>query len=113
METLSVGMYVRDIHGRIDKIIGFEGALIEFEKDLICGYIDCNDFTKVSFNFIDILEVGDIIATNNLCGQITKIDKEHDRIWTTCYDEEYCSSEDIKEVLTREQFKASSYRIGD
>ena len=26
---------------------------------------------------------------------------------------EYCSSNDIKEVLTREQFKASSYRIGD
>lgn len=110
---LKEGMYVRDIHGQIDNIIGFEGALIEFEKNLIYGYIDCNDFTKVSFNFIDILEVGDIIATNNLCGQITKIDKEHDRIWTTCYDEEYCSSEDIKEVLTREQFKASSYRIGD
>lgn len=110
---LKVGMYVRDIHGRIDKIIGFEGALIEFEKDLICGYIDCNDFTKVSFNFIDILAVGDIIATNNLCGEITKIDKENDRIYTTSYDGEYCSSDDIKEVLTREQFKASSYRIGD
>lgn len=76
-------------------------------------FANIEDIVKASYNIIDLLEVGDIIATNNLCGQITKIDKEHDRIWTTCYDGEYCSSNDIKEVLTREQFKASSYRIGD
>lgn len=76
-------------------------------------FANIEDIVKFSYNIIDLLEVGDVVVTNNLCGQITKIDKEHDRIWTTCYDGEYCSSEDIKEVLTREQFKASSYRIGD
>ena len=76
-------------------------------------FANIEDIVKASYNIIDLLEVGDVVVTNNLCGEITKIDKENNRIYTTSYDGEYCSSEDIKEVLTREQFKASSYRIGD
>ena len=76
-------------------------------------FANIENIKKFSYNIIDLLEVGDVVVTNNLCGEITKIDKENNRIYTTCYDGEYCSSEDIKEVLTREQFKASSYRIGD
>ena len=58
---LETGMYVRDIHGQIDKIIGFEGTLIEFEKDLIVGYLDSNDFTRASFDILDLIEKGDYI----------------------------------------------------
>lgn len=58
---LKEGMYVRDIYGRIDKIIGFKGALIEFEKDLMYGYIDSNDFTKASFDILDLIEEGDLL----------------------------------------------------
>ena len=76
-------------------------------------FANVEDIIKASFDILDLLEIGDIIVTNNLCGEITKIDKENDRIYTTSYDEEYCSSNDIKEVLTREQFKVGSYRIGD
>ena len=76
-------------------------------------FANIENIKKFSYNIIDLLEVGDVVVTNNLCGEITKIDKENNRIYTTSYDEEYCSSNDIKEVLTREQFKASSYRIGD
>lgn len=99
---LEVGMYARTINGKIWIIIS-QKAISGHRKDII----------KASYNIIDLLEVGDVVVTNNLCGQITKIDKENNRIWTTCYDGEYCSSNDIKEVLTREQFKVSSYRIGD
>lgn len=116
METLSVGMYIRTKDGYISQYKYYDTTNI---GKLLCiplsngTFANIEDIVKASYNIIDLLEVGDIIATNNLCGQITKIDKEHNRIWTTCYDGEYCSSEDIKEVLTREQFKASSYRIGD
>lgn len=64
---------------------------------------------KASYNIIDILEVGDIITTNNLCGEITKIDR--DKIYTTCYDGEYCYVDDIKSVVTKEQFEEMSYKI--
>ena len=116
METLSAGMYIRTKDGYISQYKYYDTTNI---GKLLCiplsngTFANIENIKKFSYNIIDLLEVGDIIATNNLCGQITKIDKEHDRIWTTCHDGEYCSSDDIKEVLTREQFKASSYRIGD
>ena len=67
---LEIGMYVRDIKGRIDKIIGFKGALIEFEEDLMGGYIDENDFVKASYNIIDILEENDWeMADKSLLGR--------------------------------------------
>jgi hypothetical protein len=116
---LEVGQFARLKSGYICKIININdyrepnmkyGVEANYLKDVM--FIGDDDVVKASYNIIDLLEVGDVVVTNNLCGQITKIDKEHDRIWTTCYDGEYCSSDDIEEVLTREQFKASSYRIG-
>ena len=69
------------------------------------------DIIKSSPNIIDLIEVGDIITTNNLCGEITKIDS--DKIYTTCYDGEYCSAEDIKSIVTKEQFEAMQYKVGE
>ena len=66
---------------------------------------------KSSPNIIDLIEVGDIITTNNLCGEITKIDD--DKIYTTCYDGEYCSASDIKSIVTKEQFESMEYKVGE
>ena len=68
-----------------------------------------NNEIKPSPDVTDLIEVGDVITTNNLCGEITKIDG--DKIYTTCYDGEYCSVEDIKSIVTKEQFKSMEYRI--
>lgn len=109
---LEVGMYVRDIKGRIDKIIGFKGALIEFEKDLMGGYIDENDFVKASYNIIDILEVGDMV--NSLI--ITKIseDNETKKKYINLYGS-LCEweNEDIKSVITHEQMEQMAYKVGE
>ena len=116
MEALSAGMYIRTKDGYISQYKYYDTTNI---GKLLCiplsngTFANIEDIVKASYNIIDLLEVGDVVVTNNLCGEITKIDKENNRLYTTCYDEEYCSSDDIKEVLTREQFKASSYRIGD
>ena len=117
---LEVGQFARLKSGYICKIINVNdfrepnmkyGVEANYLKDVM--FIGDDDVVKASYNILDVLEVGDVVVTNNLCGEITKIDKENDRIYTTSYDGEYCSNDDVKEVLTREQFKASSYRIGE
>lgn len=110
---LEVGMYVRTNQG-IGTIHSMSGDIVynvKFNKGHIKKYV--NILKEPSFNILDLLEVGDVVVTNNLCGEITKIDKENDRIYTTYYEEEYCGSEDIKKVLTREQFCSVAYEIGE
>lgn len=117
---LEVGMYVRDIKGRIDKIIGFKGALIEFEKDLMGGYIDCNDFTKATYNIVNILEVGDyvngLIVEKNKYGELYTsyvyyggdIGKQCEVYtnWLKGFKEDM-----IYNIVTKEQFEQISYRM--
>ena len=109
---LVVGMYVRTNNGigTIHRISGDKIYNVKLNKGHIKKYV--NILKEPSFNILDLLEVGDVVVTNNLCGEITKIDKENDRIYTTSYEEEYCGSEDIKKVLTREQFGSFAYEIG-
>ena len=64
---------------------------------------------KASHNIIDLIEVGDIITTNNLCGEVTHI--EEDKIYTTCYDGEYCYDYQIKSIVTKEMFSSVEYRM--
>lgn len=121
---LKENMYVRNCYGRIAKIEYIEDNTAYCDNWLYQSYEDhitfinlddeedIDEILKASYNILDVLEVGDIVTTNNLCGEITKIDKENDRIYTTSYEEEYCSSGDIKKVLTREQFGSIAYGIG-
>ena len=88
-------------------------------KKLLCiplsngnfAYIE--DIVKASYNIIYILEVGDVITTNNLCGEITKIDIENNKIWISCCDYETCSAEDIKTIVTKEQMEQMAYKVGE
>ena len=64
---------------------------------------------KASRNIVDLIEVGDIITTNNLCGEVTHI--EGDEIYTTCYDGEYCYDYQIQSILTREQYESMKYEV--
>ena len=66
---------------------------------------------KASHNIVDLIEVGDVITTNNLCGEVTKIDIENNEIWIACCDYETCRSEDIKSVVTKEMFSNVEYRV--
>lgn len=102
---LEIGMYVRDIKGRIDKIIGFKGALIEFEKDLMGGYIDENDFVKASYNIIDLIEVGDYV------NGFPVIHKENDIL--KCGLLVQFKENEIKSIVTKEQFEQMAYKVGE
>lgn len=68
---------------------------------------------KSSQKILDVLEAGDVITTNNLCGEITTIDFKNDRIWLAGLDFETCSSQDIKSLITKECYEAVSFKVGD
>lgn len=99
---LEEGMYVRTKNGKI-WTINSQQAISGHRKDII----------NASYNIIDLLEVGDVITTNNLCGEVTKIDIKNNKIWITCCDYETCRSEDIKTILTKEQFESMQYKVGE
>ena len=116
---LEEGMYVRTKYGIarfirnlvtkvtiyrvIDKKIVYDN--VEYCKDCLLD----NEIIKASHNIIDLIEVGDIITTNNLCGEVTHI--EGDKIYTTCYDGEYCYDYQIKSIVTKEQFESMKYEV--
>ena len=113
---LEVGMYVRTNEGKITK-------LIEIDKYGFKRFDKLVDFTnykiiKASHNIIDLIEVGDYIngyivleiIKDNLgktyieCG--CKDEIAHNYIYDTFYEE------DIKSIITKEQFSAMEYRLG-
>lgn len=130
---LKEGMYVRDIHGQIDKIIGFKGALIEFEKDLMGGYIDSNDFTKASFDILDLIEEGDLLEIEYFSlryeervtklFEVTYLDKrnivfENSVHYFILRNKEFSKKDKglkpiIKRIITKEQLDSVAYKIGE
>ena len=121
---LEVGMYVRTKCGYIAKLIDvdYEEEYYEFDKGIVWFYEylkdtfsfdseDLKQITKASHNIIDLIEVGDVITTNNLCGQVTCIDG--DKIYTTCYDGDCCYDYQIQSIVTKEQFSSMEYRVGE
>ena len=114
MNKLEIGMYVRTNLGKIGKLKQVNPYYIKIEiKKRVCHILEVEDVIKASYDIIDLIGVGDVITTINLCGEVTKIDKENNKIYTTCYDGEYCHKEDIKSIVTKEQFESMSYRIGE
>ena len=103
-DELKPNMYVRTLNGivKIDKI---QNNVMKDTK----GCLHYGDFIKASRNIIDLIEVGDIITTNNLCGEVTHI--EGDKIYTTCYDGEYCYDYQIQSILTKQQFESMKYEV--
>ena len=108
---LEEGMYVRTKQGHIYKLSRYEE---DYNRWISSGESDWHPVyeslvTKASYNIVDLIEVGDIITTNNLCGEVTHI--EGDKIYTTCYDGEYCYDYQIQSILTKEQFESMSYEV--
>ena len=131
---LEVGMYVRTDEG-IAKVIKKrknpygEETIFIIDKPFMYHLTDflrtAEDMIDINFeedteqikgashNIIELLQVGDVITTNNLCGEITKIDIEDNKIWIACCDYETCRSEDILSIVTKEQFESMSYKVGE
>jgi preprotein translocase subunit YajC len=120
---ISIGEYVRTNLGHIGKIIKeytFKngGVVYPEPQELVLDnkyvlneagmYQMGEQIVKHSKDIKDLLQIGDIITTNNLCGEITKIDRD------TIYLANYmgtCNIEDIESIITQEQIKKIEFRI--
>ena len=114
---LEEGMYVRlncnytlGIGKTIGEIDEDNFIKTKFKDGFECSF-PTYMITKASHNIVDLLEVGDIITTNNLCGEVTKIDIENNKIWIACCDYETCRIEDVKSIVTKEQFENIKYEV--
>lgn len=123
---LEVGMYLR-FEGMVNKILEIEDDYIIFDmnwydhwaSEISSMKIDrfINDYKpKVSFNIIDLIEVGDILVdmTNDKL-EVLLIDNEL-MVKNTglIYDNNYylpIKNITIKEIVTKEQFESISYHI--
>ena len=108
---LEVGQFVRTKDGIIDKvIIDYNGHCASPNcecKHISCAknYYDEDKIVKASYNIIDILEVGDYVNGY----EVTSKDQflgfgNHD--W-------YMLDNEIKSIVTKEQFSSMEYRLGE
>ena len=120
---LEEGMYIRTkwgiarfIHNLVTKATIYRVIDKKIVYDNVKHWEDClldNEIIKASHNIIDLIEIGDVITTNNLCGEVTKIDIENNKIWIACCDYETCRIEDVKSIVTKEQMESMSYKVGE
>ena len=93
---LEVGMYVRTINGKI-WVIASQQAISGHRKDII----------NASYNIMDLIEVGDYINGDRVT-QVTS------RYVEVCYGRDSCdfiNEEDIKSIVTKEQFESIKYSL--
>ena len=117
---LEKGMYVRTKDGLIDKVIidykGFCNSTTCNCKHVSCehNYYDEEDIVKTSDNPIDLIEVGDyvngelitFISSNPLKNQ-----KGKPRIILNDSYSLFGKYEDIKSIVTKEQFNSVKYEV--
>ena len=110
---LEEGMYVKTKKGRGKMnyfiINNYTQKLTYIDNKGVSNILENDEIIKASHNIIDLIEVGDIMTTNNLGGEVTHI--EGDKIYTTCYDGEYCYDYQIQSILTREQYESMKYEV--
>ena len=122
---LKENMYVRNCYGRIAKIEDIEDNIAYCDNWLYQRYEefitfidlnnekDINKITKVSYNIIDILEIGDyvngypiyeIVEYENDTRAIVIADDNKSIIW---------KKQNIKSVITHEQMEQMAYKAGE
>ena len=106
-------VYIRKII-EIDDVNVFRYRIC-IDEDVIDGwrddriYIEEEDISKASYKIISLIEDGDYVNGEKVEDVI--LDNKMSRIKTT-----ECSTyfeEDIKSIVTKEQFESMSYKVGD
>lgn len=120
MKGIEVNEYVRTNKGVIGKLISETLSYPEPSEWILKAnnnkivIVECNDYpVKHSKQLIDLIEVGDIV--NEM--EVLDIHKPRD-LWEPIeirVDSRYTNfilAEDIKTILTKEQFEANCYKVG-
>ena len=126
---MTVGDYVRTKKDGIGKIIKIEPFMnhthifldsekgnITFQtKNRVCKVCNEESIIKSSPNIIDLIEVGDYVNGERVFGfGKFKYDDGAEEITSLTLDKTIsCLLEDIKSIVTREQFESMEYKVGD
>ncbi len=111
---IEVNEYVRTKDGIIDKvIIEYDGKCNDSncnEKHISCKYNYYNekDIVKHSKQLIDLIEVGDYVNGK----YVAKIGQEKSGKYFIISLIGIVDNQDIKTILTKEQYMANCYRVG-
>ena len=114
------GNYIRTRKG-IAKIIEDCGEYLQVDKSGIAHdccfneYVEKKDIWDVRENIIDLIEVGDYVNGLRI-NSITEVDKSNDvrLVWhlnTYGDDDISFSNEEIKSIVTKEQFNSVKYEV--
>ena len=128
---LKENMYIRTKDGIIAKVDYIDNDTIFFDKDLHRTYGDSIDFlekdnleriVKASYNIIDILKKGDYVNESKVI-DISIIGKDKEKwVWVeqmedtdNKYGDDYVgyNNEQIKSIVTKEQFEQMAYKVGE
>ena len=121
MEEIKVGEYVR-INGRIYKVLDMDNVFLYVDKEVRYSeeynasihYINKDEYeiVKHSFNIIDLIEVGDYVNGMEVLDIYTPRDLwEPIEIRVDSRYTNYLTSDDIKTILTKEQYKSNCYEV--
>lgn len=113
---IKVNDYVRtkdyqNIRSRIGKIIKQDGKYYYLDIDKNTQMVWEEDtILKSSPRIIDLIEVGDYVNGSKVIGRTSE-----NAIMTGCENMNYFeySKEDIKSIVTKEQFENISYKVGE
>lgn len=126
---LEEGMYVRTKYGiakYIHKLVTKETIYYVIDKKIVYENVEdwedvllSNEILKASHNIIDLIEVGDYVNghkvyddfrldTDDYGISFIEIGVESDKFLN-----HYIREEDIKSIVTKEQFSSMEYRLGD
>lgn len=107
---IEVGMYVRTDNGIIGRIYEKIGDMFTYKnnnRDYITYGTVHNEIIKASFDIIDLIEVGDYVNG----AKVNRLKKDYIVIHEIWSGREYLSNEEIKTIVTKEQFGYVSYKI--
>ena len=115
---MKVGEYVRTRWGCIAKFEGINEEFYEFDniimdessavrKELFVDIVE-----KSSPNIIDLIEKFDLVNGHLVICKMYEDEKDIPTI-IKCVGDYYFKEEDIKSIVTKEQFESMEYRIGE
>lgn len=105
MEGIKVGEYVRTDNGIIGKYVKFSGFEDSIEtNNKWIGFDIEKDIVKHSPNIIDLIEEGDYVNGE----KVIEVDSFKD--WIDI-GEEVLSQENVKSIVTKEQFEVMEYKL--
>ena len=115
---LEVGMYVRTKDGAIAKVEQIIDNEIHFDIKPIFSDGEClgyrwfyvKDVIKSSYNIIDLIEIGDYVNGE----KVAYINDKRELLFCTMMKEHnsnWINEEDIKSIVTKEQFESMKYSL--